>query len=52
MQEMIAERRAAEVKEERYDLFNALLDANNHDGEKGTLSDSELIGTCIYCCSM
>ena len=45
MQEMITDRRNAEVKEERYDLFNALFDANDEDGEKATLSDDEVIGT-------
>ncbi|KAF8587184.1 cytochrome P450 [Ramaria rubella] len=41
MQEMIMDRRASEVKEERDDLFSALLDANENDKE---VSDQELIG--------
>ena len=45
---MIVDRRTAEVKEERYDLFNVLLDANDEDGERTTLSDDELIGTISY----
>lgn len=46
MLEMINERRSMLMKEERYDLFNNLLDANDMDpaeGERG-LTDSELIG--------
>ncbi|KAI0739086.1 cytochrome P450 [Daedaleopsis nitida] len=45
MQEMVAARRSAEVKEERHDLFSSLLDANeglNETGEK--LSDGGLLG--------
>ena len=46
MQEMIDERRTAEKKPERYDLFSSLLDANMEETEgMGTrLKDSELIG--------
>ena len=33
---MITERQAAEVKEERYDLFSGLLDASNADDERGS----------------
>ena len=45
MQELIDARRTAEVKEERYDLFSSLLDANEgliDSGEK--LSDTNLFG--------
>ncbi|KAI0090485.1 cytochrome P450 [Irpex rosettiformis] len=44
--EMIQERRHSEAKEERYDLFSALLDANELEVEEGEkkLLDSELIG--------
>ena len=43
---MIRERRISETKEERYDLFSALLDANDLEVEEGEkkLLDSELIG--------
>lgn len=47
MQEMIDERRQSEVKAERHDLFNSLLDANmDEENMKGgvTLDDSELLG--------
>ncbi|KIP01299.1 hypothetical protein PHLGIDRAFT_507626 [Phlebiopsis gigantea 11061_1 CR5-6] len=43
MMEMIRARRQAEKKEERYDLFSSLLDANAGEGEP-SLADSELIG--------
>ncbi|KIJ25326.1 hypothetical protein M422DRAFT_38814, partial [Sphaerobolus stellatus SS14] len=42
MQEMIVSRRTSEVKEERYDLFSALLDGSEND--KNPLTDEELIG--------
>ena len=45
MHEMIAARRAADVKEERHDLFSSLLDANEGlaaTGEK--LPDAGLMG--------
>ncbi|KAI0346715.1 cytochrome P450 [Trametopsis cervina] len=44
--EMIQERRHAETKEERYDLFSSLLDANDAESDNGeqNLTDSELIG--------
>jgi hypothetical protein len=46
MQEMIAARRSSEVKEERNDLFNALLDASAEEDKESTkLTDSELIGS-------
>ncbi|KAF8587183.1 cytochrome P450 [Ramaria rubella] len=44
MQEMITDRRASQVKEERYDLFSALLDANENDKEASKLIDQEVIG--------
>ena len=44
MREMIIARRTAEVKEERYDLFSALLDGSESDNLKGALNDDELIG--------
>ena len=47
MEEMIATRRTSEVKEQRYDLFSALLDANELDGEGHRLLDEELIGEFI-----
>jgi cytochrome P450 len=45
MMEMISSRRNAEKKEEHYDLFSSLLDAND-DSESGEakLSERELIG--------
>ena len=49
MREMIRTRRESEKKEERYDLFSSLLDANadeNADGEPA-LSDRELIGVSV-----
>lgn len=46
MLEMIRHRRGSEKKEERYDLFSSLLDANEEEVEEGEvkLQDSELIG--------
>jgi len=45
---MIIARRNSEVKEERYDLFSALLDGSDSNGfETGSLSDEELIGVSI-----
>ncbi|KAI0349208.1 cytochrome P450 [Trametes cingulata] len=45
MQEMIDARRAAEVKEERHDLFSSLLDANEGLAESGEkLTDRGLMG--------
>ncbi|KAI5119153.1 hypothetical protein M0805_005232 [Coniferiporia weirii] len=45
MQEMIDERRNAEKKPERHDLFSSLLDANQEAEDVETrLSDTELIG--------
>ncbi|KAI0760159.1 cytochrome P450 [Fomes fomentarius] len=45
MQEMIAARRSAEVKEERHDLFSSLLDANDGLADTGEkLSDDGLFG--------
>jgi hypothetical protein len=44
MHEMIVARRAAERKEERYDLFSGLLDASDDPSDKTRLSDDELIG--------
>lgn len=48
MEDMIRDGRKAEKKEDRFDLFSSLLDANfgEMDGES-KLSDSELIGMCI-----
>ena len=45
MHEMIRERRGSEKRDERYDLFSSLLDANEME-EPGSekLLDSELIG--------
>ncbi|TBU26975.1 cytochrome P450 [Dichomitus squalens] len=43
--EMVEARRSAEVKEERYDLFSSLLDANEEELDSGAkLSNSALIG--------
>ncbi|KAK0466747.1 cytochrome P450 [Desarmillaria tabescens] len=42
MLEMIRHRRTSDKKEERYDLFSGLLDAN--EGDISQLSESELIG--------
>ena len=49
MQEMIDERRKAEKRPERFDLFTSLLDANMEEAEGGEsrLLDSELIGMYI-----
>ncbi|KAI0940039.1 hypothetical protein AcV5_001254 [Taiwanofungus camphoratus] len=45
MEEMIQTRKGAEKKEERYDLFSSLLDANEDELDgKTKLSDSELMG--------
>jgi cytochrome P450 len=43
MMEMIEDRRSAEKKEERSDLFTSLLDAGDEEGE-GKLTDNELLG--------
>ena len=45
MLEMIHERRTAEKREERFDLFSSLLDANEIETDgQAKLSDGELIG--------
>ena len=45
MQEMINDRRNAEKRPERFDLFSSLLDANMEEMEGATkLLDSEMIG--------
>lgn len=44
MHEMVAARRTAEKKEERYDLLSSLLDANE-DTSKGGITDQELLCT-------
>ncbi|KZT71521.1 cytochrome P450 [Daedalea quercina L-15889] len=42
---MIQQRKTAEKKQERYDLFSSLLDANEDEGDgQSRLSDSELMG--------
>lgn len=49
MSEMISNRQNSE-KEERYDLFSSLLDANDADTGEAKLTISELIGThSVYC---
>ena len=46
LQEMVDKRRTTGLKEERSDLFNNLLDANEHEEDRAAkLSDSALIGT-------
>ena len=47
MAEMITNRRASEVTEERYDVFSALLAANDLDEKQNQLSDQEMIGNFI-----
>jgi cytochrome P450 len=46
MDEMIAARRTAEKKEEKYDLFSSLLDASDEAETEGEskISDAELRG--------
>lgn len=44
MLEMIQSRQKATEKEERYDLFSSLLDANDLDSGEAKLTVSELIG--------
>ena len=45
MQEMIHSRKNTEKKQERYDLFSSLLDANEDEIDGHTrMSDSELMG--------
>ncbi|KAI0064392.1 cytochrome P450 [Artomyces pyxidatus] len=45
MTEMVQARRSAEKKEDRYDLFNGLMDAADEEGEeRSKLSDRELNG--------
>ena len=46
--EMVEARRSAEVKEERYDLFSSLLDANEGELDStAKLSNSALIGAFV-----
>ena len=43
---MVVSRRTAWLKDERFDLFSNLLDANEHEEDSAAkLSDSALIGT-------
>ena len=45
---MIEGRRSVEVKEERFDLFNTLLDANEAEEDNAAkLSNEALLGTRI-----
>ncbi|KAI0716473.1 cytochrome P450 [Earliella scabrosa] len=45
LKEMVHARRSATVKEERYDLFSTLLDANEDEGDsEAKLSDSAVLG--------
>ena len=47
---MVQARRNAKEKEERYDLFSSLLDANEDElDNEAKLSDSALIGVCQFC---
>lgn len=49
MNEMVVERRNSLEKDERYDLFSALLDGNADDVEDDEkLNDQELIGKFIF----
>ncbi len=52
MLEMIRNRRTAEQKGERYDLFSSLLDANDDEdgggGGETKLTDQELLGKFIF----
>ena len=46
--EMVHARRTAKVKEERYDLFSNLLDANEEEMDSAAkLSDEKVVGTSI-----
>ena len=47
MSEMIRERQNSE-KVERHDLFSNLLAANDEDMDIVNLTESELIGVCLY----
>ena len=45
---MISARRTTEKKEERYDLFTSLLEANEDELDgSNKLSDQELLGECL-----
>ncbi|KAH9899364.1 cytochrome P450 [Cubamyces lactineus] len=45
LKEMVQDRRSAEVKEERHDLFNSLLDANEDEADQeAKLTDSDVLG--------
>ncbi|THH29773.1 hypothetical protein EUX98_g4419 [Antrodiella citrinella] len=44
MLEMIESRKDSEVKEQRFDLFSSLLEANDDNAEDAKLADSELLG--------
>ncbi len=46
---MIEARRSAKVKEERHDLFNSLLDANEAEEDNAAkLSDDALLGMHVH----
>jgi hypothetical protein len=49
MVEMVDDRRSAETKQERYDMFSNLLDAA-HDNPDGSvaITEQELIGNCQF----
>lgn len=48
MQNMIDDRRNAEKKEDKADLFTTLLDANDEEADrKLRLTDGDLMGTCL-----
>lgn len=53
MSEMIHQRRNAEKKEERYDLFSSLLDASEEESDgQAKLTDRELFGSRPRCLSL
>jgi hypothetical protein len=49
MFDMIEQRRSTDTKEQRWDLFSALLDATE-DGEAEKLTDRELLGMLLALC--
>ena len=49
MMEMVEDRRKAEKKEERYDLFSSLLDASDSESDgQVKLTDEEVLGQRLF----
>ena len=47
---MVQKRKSEEIKEERHDLFNSLLSANEDEADQAAkLNDSDVLGTSHAC---